>query len=118
VPPALVPPAPPPAPEVELSRSELPFHSVADRIALSDARVRATVSYAIIAAFLIVNLATLYGIYILYRSDADNLRAKLIGPDQRVIDTSVVIALLGATTVQLGAMAVIMAKYLFPLPRP
>ena len=75
-------------------------------------------SYAIIAAFLIVNLATLYGLYVLYLADADNLRAKLIGPDQRVIDTSVVIALLGATTVQLGAMAVIMAKYLFPPPRP
>jgi hypothetical protein len=39
--------------------SELPFHSVADRIALSDARVRATVSYAFIAALLIVNLGGL-----------------------------------------------------------
>jgi multisubunit Na+/H+ antiporter MnhF subunit len=79
--------------------------------------VRSNVSYAVIAAFLIVNLATLLGLYLIYQSDSAELRAKLVAPDQRVINTQVVIALLGATTVQLGSMAVIMAKYLFPLPR-
>jgi multisubunit Na+/H+ antiporter MnhF subunit len=79
--------------------------------------VRSNVSYAVIAAFLIVNLATLLGLYLIYQSDSAELRAKLVAPDQRVINTQVVIALLGATTVQLGSMAVIMAKYLFPLPQ-
>ncbi len=108
----------PPDRTVGLSLAEAEFHPVADRIALSDARVRANISYAIIAAFLVVNLATLLGLYLIYNSDAAELRTKLVAPDQRVINTRVVIALLGATTVQLGSMAVIMAKYLFPLPRP
>ncbi len=106
------------AQSLELSDDEAAFRSVsvADRIALSDARVRSNISYAIIAAFMVVNLATLLGLYLIYNSDAAELQAKLVTPDQRVIDTKVVIALLGATTVQLGSMAVIMAKYLFPRP--
>jgi hypothetical protein len=35
---------------------------------------------------------------------------------ERVVTAQVLMALLGATTVQLGSMAVIMAKYLFPGP--
>ena len=107
-----------PRPALRLSLAEGPFSgpSVADQIALSDARVRARVSYAIITAFLVVNLATLLGLYIIYTADAADLRAKLVAPGQRVIDSRVVMTLLGATTVQLGSMAVIMAKYLFPLP--
>ena len=79
--------------------------------------MRSHVSYAVIAAFLIVNLATLSGLYLIYQTDAAELQAKLVTPDQRVIGSQVLIALLGATTVQLGCMAVIMAKYLFPAPR-
>ncbi len=106
-----------PSPPIELSRAEVPFQSVADRIALSDARVRTTVAYTVIAAFLVVNLATLFGLYVLYREDAANLAARLVSPDQRVINANVVMTLLGATTVQLGAMAIILAKYLFPVVR-
>jgi hypothetical protein len=103
-----------------LSLEEGPFSppSVADQIALSDARVRARVSYVIIGAFLVVNLATLLGLYLIYLADAAELQAKLVAPNQRVIDSRVVMTLLGATTVQLGSMAVIMAKYLFPGARP
>ena len=103
---------------LKVSGDEARFQSfsVADQIALSDARVRSNVSYAIIAAFLIVNLATLAGLYLIYTSDAAELQAKPVAPEQRIIKTQVVIALLGATTVQLGSMAVIMAKYLFPRP--
>ncbi len=97
-----------------LSDEAQDFHapSVAERIALSKTRVRAT---AIMTTFLVVNLAP-YGLSLIYAADAAELRAKLVTPDQRVIDGRVVMALLGATTVQLGAMAVIMAKDRFPLP--
>jgi hypothetical protein len=89
---------------------------VAEQIALSDARVRAHVSYAIIAAFVLVNIASMFGLYVVYLDDLANLRLKLETADQRVVNAQVLMALLGATTVQLGSMAVIMAKYLFPVP--
>ncbi len=38
-------------------------------------------------------------------------------PDQRVIGREGLVALLRATTMQRGSLAVIMAKYLFPAPR-
>lgn len=56
------------------------------------------------------------GLYIVYLDDVANLRLKLETAGERVVNAQVLMALLGATTVQLGSMAVIMAKYLFPLP--
>jgi len=48
--------------------------------------------------------------------DQTELAAKLITPNARLINNQVIIALLGATTVQLGTVAVIMAKYVFKVP--
>jgi hypothetical protein len=92
--------------------------SVADRIAFSDARVRAHVSYAVCAAFLAVNLATVAGLYAVHLDDYANIRVKLATADQTVVNAHVLTALLGATTMQLGSMAVIMVRYLFPVSRP
>jgi hypothetical protein len=38
----------------------------------------------------------------------------LITPADRIITSQVIMALLGATTVQAGAIAAIIARYLFP----
>jgi hypothetical protein len=38
----------------------------------------------------------------------------LIAPGDRIISAQVIMALLGATTVQVGAIAVLIARYLFP----
>ncbi len=92
--------------------------SVADRIVLSDARVRALVSYAVCAAFLAVNLATVAGLSAVHLDDYANIRLKLATADQAVVNARVLMALLGATTVQLGLMAVIMVRYLLPISRP
>jgi hypothetical protein len=102
-----------------LTANEEPFLrlSVAEQIALSDARVRGHVSYAIIIAFVLVNLATMFGLYAVYLDDLANLRLKLETAAERVVTAQVLIALLGATTVQRGSMAVIMAKCLFPVGR-
>jgi hypothetical protein len=69
-------------------------------------------------AFLAVNLATVAGLYAVHLDDFANIRMKLATADQAVVNARVLIALLGATTVQLGSMAVIMVQYLFPVPRP
>jgi hypothetical protein len=108
------------SPKEAITEEEAAFASpsVAERIALSDARVRANISYAVFAAFLAVNIGTVAGLYAVHLDDVANIRMKLATADQAVVNAHVLIALLGATTVQLGSMVVIMVRYLFPVPRP
>jgi hypothetical protein len=46
--------------------------------------------------------------------DEINIATHLIAPGDRIITEKVIMALLGATTVQVGAIAAIIARYLFP----
>lgn len=46
--------------------------------------------------------------------DQTNIEHKLISPGDRIIDHQVIMTLLGATTVQVGFIAAIIARYLFP----
>ena len=46
--------------------------------------------------------------------DQNNIASKLITPGDRIITSQVFMALLGATTVQVGAIMVIITRYLFP----
>lgn len=92
--------------------------TVGEEIALTNSRVRTRVTYVIVAAFVLANALTLAGVAYVFRADNANLLAKITTADQRVITSQVVITLLGATTVQLGAFALIMGKYLFPTPGP
>jgi len=58
-----------------------------------------------------VALAVIAGLVWLDQSDR---AAKLIAPGERIISNQVIMALPGATTVQVGTIAVIIARYLFP----
>jgi uncharacterized membrane protein len=97
-------------------------YSVAERIALTDAKVRTHVSYAIVAVFLLADILTLTGVGYIFRDDNANIKAHVITPQDRFITPQVVMTIIGATTVQLGALVLTMAKYLYPryprLPRP
>lgn len=90
--------------------------NVKDRIALKDAGVRQAVSIWIMALFGVVNLFTLGLIVWLAFGDRHELKLRLIDPAGRLVTAQVVMALLGATTVQLGTIAVIMARYVFKQP--
>jgi hypothetical protein len=46
--------------------------------------------------------------------DEFNIAWHLIAPGDRIIGGQVIMALLGATTVQVGTIAVVIARYLFP----
>jgi hypothetical protein len=59
-------------------------------------------------------LATVIGLGILVWLDQSNLERGLIGSGDRIVDRQAIIALIGATTVQIGAIAVVIARYLFP----
>jgi hypothetical protein len=88
--------------------------SVADQVTLQDAKLRKSMANRISIAFLVTNLATVIALALLARLDQSNIALKLIVPGDRIITSQVFMALLGATTVQLGAVMVIIAHYLFP----
>ncbi len=87
-----------------------------EQVLLSDAETRKSISRWIMRLFAVVNIVTLGLILGLAVGDQRQLAAGLIKPDERLIDSQVLMAMLGATTVQLGTIAVIMAKYMFKPP--
>jgi len=87
-----------------------------EQVILSDAETRKSISRWIMRLFVIVNIVTLGLILGLAVGDQRQLAAGLIKPDERLVDSQVLMAMLGATTVQLGTIAVIMAKYMFKPP--
>ena len=92
--------------------------SVAERIALRTQFLREWVAGGIMALFIVANGVTLFAVDRLVRLDQSNIEAHLIKPAYRIITNQVIMALLGATAVQVGAIAVIIAQYLFPGRQP
>jgi hypothetical protein len=90
--------------------------SVKDRIALSDATIRRQTAIVILALFAATNILSVLFVGVLYFFDQRDIADHLIPATGRVITPSVVMSLLGATTVQLGAIAVIMARGIFSPP--
>jgi hypothetical protein len=107
--------------EVGLTEVEERGYSIDEQIALhhadlrqQDANLRKRVAYWIIGVFIGANLVTMVALGILAWLDQGNIQSKLIAPGDRIITSQVFMALLGATTVQIGAIMVIIARYLFP----
>jgi len=67
----------------------------------------------------LANVLTLAGVAYIFHADNANIVAKAMNSDDRVITPRVVMAIVGATTIQLGALAITMGKYLYPIvPQP
>ena len=94
--------------------------SVADKIALSDAGLRKFMVSSILAAFIFANGAILLGVWCAFRNDVELLTRAASGftAKDRLVTTELLMTLVGATTVQLGGLVVLMGKYLFPAPKP
>jgi hypothetical protein len=102
--------------------------SVADHVAMSDASVRRHdallrrhdallrrwVAQRIMKVFVTANIVTLVAFVALVALDQGDIQTKVFAPADRLVSSQVFMALLGATTVQVGTIAVIMARYLFP----
>jgi hypothetical protein len=88
--------------------------SVAEQIALQDAEQRRAMAARMVQTFLAANIVTLLGVAALVVLDEFNLLSKLTSAGDRIITQQVIIGLLAATTVQAGAITVIVARYLFP----
>jgi hypothetical protein len=88
--------------------------TVAEQIALGDADLRQWMARRVGWTFVGLSIVTLAVLIWLVRLDQSKIGSHLISPADRIITSRVIMALLGATTVQLGTIAVIMAPYLFP----
>ena len=91
--------------------------SVADRIALGDQDIRRQFALYIIGLFIGANIFVMIGLGVAYWQDCMQLAAKAIRPAERIIDGKVVMALLGATTVQLGTVIYTITNAIFPKPK-
>jgi hypothetical protein len=91
-----------------------PRTTIAERIALRTQYLREWVAGGIMLLFVVANVVTLGAVYMLVQLDQGNLQGHLITPADRIITNQVIMTLLGATAVQVGAIAVIIARYLFP----
>jgi hypothetical protein len=108
-------------PEVGLKEVEERGYSIDEQIALhhaalrqQDANLRKWMVDRVVPAFLWANGLTLAALGLLVVLDEINLASHLIAAGDRIIGGQVIMALLGATTVQVGAIAAIIARYLFP----
>ena len=68
----------------------------------------------VVPAFVKANGLMLAVVAALVMLDEFNIAFHLITPGDRIITEKVIMALLGATTVQVGAIAALIARYLFP----
>ena len=95
-------------------RSEERLFSVPEQIALRDVAIRERFASTVLWLFVATNAFVLGALGILYWQDVVQLGAGRIAPDDRIVDARVVMTLLGATTVQLGAVIYTMARAIFP----
>jgi hypothetical protein len=103
------------AEEVHLDKeAEREGLSVVDQIAPQNAEQRRAIAARMVQTFLAANVLTLLGVAVLVLLDEFNLLSKLASAGDRIITHQVIIGLLAATTVQVGAITVIVARYLFP----
>jgi hypothetical protein len=105
---------------ISLDHEAVPI-SVHERIALRDQGLRERdqglrdwMAKVVVPAFLKANGLTLAAVAVLVVLDEINITSHLIAPGDRIITEKVIMALLGATTVQVGAIAALIARYLFP----
>ncbi len=66
--------------------------------------------------FFVANLFVLIGLGIVFWQDCVQLAAKEINPNDRIVSGQVIMALLGATTVQLGTVIYTITRAIFPGP--
>ena len=87
---------------------------VDDQIQIDMMKLRKKVSREITALFVSANKWMLIGLGAIYLVQSVLELTGHQTPNDRIIDSTVIKTLIGATTVQLGAIALSMARFLFP----
>jgi hypothetical protein len=91
--------------------------SVLERIVWRDAGVRKLVALAVVATFVLANGTILVGVWLIFQAEMAALTAKVYTAHERIITAELPMTLVGATTVQLGALTILMGKYVFLVPK-
>ncbi len=99
--------------EISLDAEEKTFVSANDQVALGDLAIRKSFAANIIWLFAGVNVIVLIGVGLIFNVDCQQLATRQIAPGQRIISSHVVMALIGATTVQLGTVVLTIAQAIF-----
>lgn len=98
---------------VSLALKEREFN-IEDEIALRELQLRINTAERILKLFTIANGFVLAFLVVLLLADWILIGKGVATVDQRVVDREVLMALLGATTVQVGAIMFSISAYLFP----
>lgn len=93
------------------------FEKTADKVALGDLAIRQTFARNIMGLFAVANAFVLAGLGVVFWQDGVHLVAGRITASERIIDGQVVMALLGATTIQLGTVIYTITRAIFPGPK-
>jgi hypothetical protein len=93
---------------------EIAKFSTTEQIALGDLEIRKQFASKIVWLFVGSNIFVMLALGVGFWSDYSQLASKTIMQDHRIIDTKVIMTLIGATTVQLGAVIYTMTQAIFP----
>lgn len=88
--------------------------TVRDQLDLAELKLRSEIAQKIIAEFIRANYAILLFLLIIFAIESLFLLFEKLQPNGRIINASVITTLIGATTVQFGAIALLVSQWLFP----
>jgi hypothetical protein len=83
-------------------------------VVMEDAATRKWMASRVVWTLIGADVVTLFCLGALVCLDQRNISYSVIAPADRVVSSQVIMTLLGATTVQVGVIAAIIARYLFP----
>ncbi len=106
--------AAPPAPEEIGERSPPTPPSVDDQIKLDEMALRKDTAARIVGMFTTANAFILLATTVIFMFDVHLMAFHGLKAEDRLINRDILMALIGATTVQLGVIMVAIARYLFP----
>jgi hypothetical protein len=87
--------------------------TVRDRLDIAELELRSEMAKQIMKYFIKVNFLVLLTVLLVFGADSFFLYWRAIDPVNRIITANVVISIIGATTLQFGAIAFLVSQWLF-----
>lgn len=101
--------------EAALSPSGIDEENIKDKRA--DRALRVVMAIALTILFVALNAVVVYMLFDAVQADRAMLAAKLVQPADRLITDKVYMSLIGGTVLQVAAIVIAIARYLFPAPK-
>jgi hypothetical protein len=100
--------------ETSLSAEVAGFRNVEDEVKRGDLEIRRLFARNVMILFAMTNVFVMAGLGWLAVGESHAIAGKTLAAADRIIDSEVVMALLAATTVQLGTVIYTIARAIFP----